>query len=186
MQLDAFLRSLTQYVGSLYSRVSVIYRASAPAFAEGYAELLTAYGDVLWQKESLFADDLRALVSDCRWTVFHTDDDVFFRVPEAPDLRDDEVCYALRLGVNIDYSYPLDLAERLNQPRVEGKRVSWDWRSQGPGSFTYPLAVNAHVFRTSDVAIWLDALDYRNPNELEAALQWYNAKIPGRMAAGLQ
>src|SRR5207253_1959732 len=52
------------------------------------------------------------------------------------------------------------------------------------GSFSYPLAVNGHVFRTSDVAIWLDALDYRNPNELEAALQWFNSKLPARMAAG--
>jgi glycosyltransferase involved in cell wall biosynthesis len=186
MQLDAFLRSLRQYVGSLYGRVSVLYCASSPAYAAGYAELLPAYRDIVWREEDAFAEDLRALVSDCRWTVFHTDDDVFFREPEALDVRDDEVCYSLRLGVNVDYSYPLDLAENLIEPRVEGERISWEWRTQGPGSFSYPLAVNGHVFRTSDVATWLDALDYRNPNELEAALQWFNTKIPARMAAGRQ
>jgi glycosyltransferase involved in cell wall biosynthesis len=186
MQLDAFLRSLEEYVGSLYARVSVLYRATSPAFAEGYAELLATYHDVLWQEETDFPEDLRGLVADGPWTVFHTDDDVFFRTPEVPDIRADEVCYSLRLGLNVDYSYPLDLPEGLNEPRDEGARVSWDWRSQGNGSFSYPLAVNGHVFRTSDVAIWLDALDYRNPNELEAALQSFNSKIPGRMAAGRQ
>jgi glycosyltransferase involved in cell wall biosynthesis len=183
MQLHAFLRSLRQYVGPLYGRVSVLYRASSPAFAEGYAELVPSQRDVLWREESLFAEDVRALLTDCRWTVFHTDDDVFFREPDLPNLLDDEVCYSFRLGLNIDYSYPLDVPEQLEGAHVDGERVSWDWRGQRPGSFSYPLAVNGHVFRTPDVAIWLDALDYRNPNELEAALQWFNAKIPSRMAA---
>ena len=174
MQLDALLRSLRHYVGSLYGRVSVLYRATSPAFAAAYAELMRAHPDVLWKEESVFAEGLRALVTGARRTVFHTDDDVFFRVPEPPDVRTEEVCYSLRLGLNIDYSYPLDLAERLTDHRLEGARISWDWRSQARGSFSYPLAVNGHIFRTADVAIWLDSLDFRNPNELEAALQWFN------------
>jgi glycosyltransferase involved in cell wall biosynthesis len=183
MQLDAFLRSMRRHVGSLYRSVSVLYRATSSAFAAAYGELMTAYRDVAWKEESVFAEDLRALLTEGRWTVFHTDDDVFFRSLEPPGLRADEVCYSLRLGLNVEYSYTLDLAERLEGVSEEGSRISWDWRAQAPGSFSYPLAVNGHIFRTADVAVWLDALTYRNPNELEAALQWFNSRIPPRMAA---
>src|SRR5262245_33080467 len=98
MQLDAFLRSLRDYARSLYGRIAVLYRVTTPKFAESYAELRNTYREVVWKQESVFAEDLRALVTAGQWTVFHTDDDVFFRPPEVPDLREDEVCYSLRLG----------------------------------------------------------------------------------------
>src|SRR5690242_1039808 len=90
MQLDACLRSLAERVGSLYGRVAVLYCATAPEFTEAYAQLVEEYPDALWRRETEFAEDLRALVTDAPWTVFHTDDDVFFRTPEPPGLEADE------------------------------------------------------------------------------------------------
>src|SRR5262249_58566586 len=85
MQLDAFLRSMREHVGSLYGRVSVLYRSTSSAFAEAYEQLRELHPDVLWRRESVFADDLRTLLTERAWTVFHTDDDVFFQAPLIPD-----------------------------------------------------------------------------------------------------
>ena len=124
-----------------------------------------------WVEEASFRDDLLGVLGSEPFLVFHTDDDVFFgEVPEF-ELGDDEVCFSLRLGLNITYSYTLDTDEQLEQSDVRGDRMSWAWRQQKLGAFSYPLALNGHVFRTAEARDWLTRVDYTNPNELESALQ---------------
>ena len=59
------------------------------------------------------------------------------------------------LGVNVRYCYPLDQSEHPEGVSVDGDRLRWSWREQGPGSFSYPLSLNGHIFRTTDVKRWL-------------------------------
>jgi hypothetical protein len=144
------------------------------------------YRAVEWVDESSFRDDLIRIVGmepHERFTVFHTDDDVFFRTFSPPELRDDEVCFSLRLGVNIVYCYPLDIPERAEGASLYGNRLRWAWREQEPGSFAYPLSLNGHVFRTTDIRRWLGEVTFDNPNELEASLQAVGDDLQAMMAS---
>lgn len=183
MQLDAFLESIETWVPTLYQPLVVFYRATTSEFATAYETLRRARPHVEWVEENSFRDDLLDLLGSEPLLAFHTDDDVFFG--EAPDFTvdEDEVCFTLRLGLNTTYSYPLDIHEQLDQPDIRGDRVAWGWREQGPGSFSYPLALNGHVFRGAEARDWLARLDYSNPNELESALQALKDEVRPRMAS---
>jgi hypothetical protein len=183
MQLDAFLDRVERYARDLFARLVVIYTSTSTQFEEAYARLELDRPWARWVREEDFRDDLLRAIDAAETTVFHTDDDVYYRPPGSIGLRDDEVCFTLRLGVNTTYCYPLDLDERLLEPSFDGDRVSWDWRRQGPGAYRYPLALNGHVFRTWAVESWLKRASYANPNELEAALQTCNDEVEPRMAS---
>jgi hypothetical protein len=186
MQLDAFLRSVDMHVPELFGELVVLYRATDEAFAAGYERLRAERPGVTWVAESSFRDDLLALRWEERFLVFHTDDDVYFHSVGPFELRDDEVCFTLRLGLNTTYCYPLDVDEQLRDAQLSDDRVSWDWGAQGPGAYSYPLALNAHVFRAVEAQDWLGRVEYANPNELEAALQALASEIRPRMASFAQ
>jgi hypothetical protein len=183
MQLDAFLQSVQAHASASYTRISVLYKTTSDRHRVAYGVLIDQSAGIAWLEESSFTDDLRSLVGPDEFTVFHTDDDVFFRTFPPPELHEDEVCFSLRLGLNVTYSYPLDISEGVAGASTLNGRVRWEWRTQGAGSFGYPLALNGHVFRTADVQRWLEQTSYANPNELEAALQEMDEGLPQMMAS---
>lgn len=183
MQLDAFLTSVSCHGSELFTSVAILYRTTSGRHEKAYAELQSEHADVRWVREARFREDLLRLVGEAAMTVFHTDDDVYFRTPGAFELRDNDVCFSLRLGLNVTYSYSLDVEQRLVGASVVGDRVAWDWRSQVAGEFSYPLAVNGHVFRTDEVSDWLARAEFTNPNTLESALQYFNPDAGPRMAS---
>jgi len=186
MQLDAFLRSVQEHASAAYTLVCVLYTTTSDRHREAYARLAEIYRDVEWVDESSFSEDLMRLVSaesEEPFTVFHTDDDVFFRTFPPPELRDDELCFSLRLGVNTVYNYAFDVPEQVAGASLDDGRVRWEWREQAPGSFAYPLSLNGHVFRTRDVQRWLGEVTFANPNELEAALQAVDGDLAPMMAS---
>lgn len=185
MQLDAFLASVERHVPYLFDEVCILYRATEARYRDAYALLAEARADARWVAESSFRADLLALRGAEDQLVFHTDDDMFFDAVPPFELRDDEACFTLRLGLNTTYCYPLDVQERLDAPRIERDRVSWSWREQAPGAYAYPLALNGHVFRAAEAHDWLSRLEYSNPNELEAAMQRLLVDVRPRMASFL-
>jgi hypothetical protein len=183
MQLDAFLTSASSHASELFTRISILYRTTSRRHDRAYELLRSERPDARWVREAAFREDLLDLIGDAMLTVFHTDDDVYFRTPGRFELRDDEVCFSLRLGLNTTYSYSLDVEQRLVGAAVADDRVSWDWRSQVAGELGYPLAVNGHVFRTEEVREWIARAQYTNPNTLESALQYFNPDVRPRMAS---
>ena len=184
MQLDAFLTSLRSRAPDAFEPVLVLYRATTPAFGQAYDVLRREHPAVTWIEERSFRDDLLdAIVGGERFVVFHTDDDVFFAEVSPFEVRDDEACFSLRLGLNTTYCYPLDVEEQLHDPLIEPDRVSWSWREQAPGAYSYPLALNGHVFRADEARGWLTGLEYGNPNELESAMQALLDDVRPRMAS---
>jgi hypothetical protein len=183
MQLDGFLQSVEQQAPRLFTSVTVIYKPTLHLFEEAYAELESAWPAVRWIRETEFREDVVAGIGPDNTTVFHTDDDVYFRSPGRIDLRQKEACFSLRLGLNTTYCYPLDVQEQLVGASIQDDRVAWNWRTQGPGAYSYPLALNGHVFRTRDVEGWFERASYANPNELEASLQEFKDEVEPRMAS---
>lgn len=183
MQLDAFLESARRHAGDVYDAVTILYRASPGPHARAYALLRERWPDARWVAEERFRGDLLGCVEGSGRLVFHTDDDVFFRSFSEPTIDEGEVCFTLRLGLNTTYCYPLDSADELHDPQVDGDRVTWDWRTQQAGAFSYPLALNGHVFPADDAIAWLQRIEFGNPNELESALQTLSDEVPARMAS---
>jgi hypothetical protein len=184
MQLEGFLRSADRFAGDAFNEISVLYQTTSARHSEAYRILANEYGDVTWVREQSFRDDLILCVDrDFPYTVFHTDDDVFYRSFARPTLLADEVTFSLRLGLNITYCYPLDRKEQLIAPSVTDDRLRWLLGDQVDGSFNYPLSVNGHVFRTEDVRRWIRWLRFESPNELEAGLQRVGFEDRPMMAA---
>lgn len=183
MQLEALLRTIRNHVGDVYRPVIVLYRSTDTRFSAGYELVRAAHAEVDWIEERNFRTDLLGLVETDGLLVFHTDDDLFFARIEPFVLHDDEACFSLRLGLNISYSYSLDLPEHLECPTVSSSRVSWAWRDQQAGSFSYPLALNGHVFRGAEIGPLIEAVEFSDPNELEAELHSRRDDAPPRMAS---
>src|SRR6476469_6088985 len=98
MQLDAFLRSVRLHASAAYSAVCALYTTTTDRHRESYARLQEIYREVEWVEESSFRDDLINVVGSEPaelLTVFHTDDDIFYRTFSLPELGDDEVCFSL-------------------------------------------------------------------------------------------
>jgi hypothetical protein len=183
MQLDATLTSMRRHVGDAYGLVTVLYRSSSRRFAAGYVIARETHPDVEWLEERDFRSDLLSIVDTEGLVVFHTDDDVFFAEVEPFTLHEDEVCFSFRLGLNVSYSYALDRPEHVDLPIIRDDRLSWAWRSQPAGSFSYPLAVNGHVLRASELRPLIETIPFSDPNELESGLHARREGARPRMAS---
>ncbi|MDP9225568.1 MAG: hypothetical protein M3P18_17340 [Actinomycetota bacterium] len=170
MQLEACLRTIEQnapYRGPII----VIYLATAPDFSQAYESFaMTDRIRMVSQSDDFRRDICDAVHAAERYTVFHTDDDFFFR-PSAvrPVPTDDFACFSLRLGENTTYSYPLDRKQRVPPAIAAQSVIAWDW-TRAEGDFAYPMSVNGHIFETGLVQTMLRGARFSNPNELEHEL----------------
>lgn len=182
-QLDAFLQTCDLYARALLQSMSVVYRATDADFERAYDRLAAELPHVRWVREQDFREDVLTLVGDRPYSVFQTDDDLYYAPVDSFVVGGDIACFAFRLGFNTTYCYPLDFEEQVTPHLVERDWIAWRWREHGRGAFGYPLALNGHVFASSDVARWLGESDFANPNELEVALQAFRDELPPLMAS---
>jgi hypothetical protein len=181
MQLEACLSSIARFAP--YQGIpTVIFKASSSEFGAAYEQLEGSA--VLVREGSDFRRTLlEAIDGSLPHTVFHTDDDVFFRQPAStPILPEGFAAFSLRLGENTSYCYPL--ASEQPVPRVEsaGPLMAWDWRT-AEGDFAYPMSLDGHLLSTALVLRMLARARFKNPNELEEELHLRRYLAPGRMLA---
>jgi hypothetical protein len=177
MQLDACLRSIHRfapYAGS----ITVIFRATTPDFETGYG-LLMSRGDVTFREQSDFGSDvLNVTRDDQEYTVFHTDDDIFFRTPSGvPMPAEGFVAFSLRLGTNTTYCYSGATTQALPPFSRSGPYLAWDW-TRAQHDFAYPMSLDGHVFTTRLLQDLLSEARFENPNELEEELHLRRYKAP--------
>jgi hypothetical protein len=182
MQLDACLRSI-EHFAPYSGPLVVIYKATTPEFAEGYRLLA---GDERWrlipQSDDFRCDVVEAVQNaGCEYTVFHTDDDVFFQ--QAPDraiMAARFAAFSLRLGTNTTYCYPLDSAQPLPLRSEQGPFMAWNW-SRASLDFAYPMSLDGHIFTTKLIRRMLLCARFDDPNELENALHLRRHLAPSGM-----
>ena len=180
MQLDACLRSIEKFSG-YEGTVVVIYKATTPAFAEGY-RLLSPGSRVRLVLESDFRRDvIEAIDPEIPYTVFQVDDDVFFRAPlTAPVVPPGAAAFSLRLGTNTDYCYSAGASQAFPATASRGSLLAWNWMG-AEGDFAYPMSLDGHFFRTSLILRMLSRLPFTNPNRLEEALTLERFGVPPLM-----
>ena len=145
MQLDACLRSIERFA-PYDARVTAVYTTTDAGFAEGY-DLLTPPPGVhlVAQSNDFQRDVLEALDRRHEYTVFHTDDDLFFRPAPAPPLLSAALAaFSLRLGRNTRYCYPRASAQPVPDAAEHGPYIAWSW-PRAQLDFAYPLSLDGHV-----------------------------------------
>ena len=183
MQLHALLDSVELHAKGVFNNVDVLYRADE-GFEQGYEILSSSKPYVNMHRETTFKTDLMGLFK-MDYTLFAADDDIVFGDFNKGLLQaftPETACFSLRLGLNIDYCYPVQAQIALNGWEQDGEFIRWKWRGQ-PYDFGYPLSVVSHVFRTADIKGLSELEDFTSPNTYEAFLQKHLNKVRPEIAA---
>lgn len=187
MQLELFLRSFNNYVKDADRYViRVLYTHSSDEFMQGYAKLRTMpFNNAYFYPEADFKIDVLNLIDNKNsYTVFFVDDNVFKeyfdfydRQMDIFDWDEDILCRSLRLGKNLDFCYPTQ--KPMRQPKFFGDN-SFEWRKQD-GDYGYPMSLDGHIYRTSEIIPFLRELEYTNPNTLESKMASSIHGLPPKM-----
>lgn len=191
--LDSFYRHCTD---AAEADVKVIFRASQPAFEEGYRILRERMpAKIEWVAETDFRENLlsclgrknprfgilarllgRDYLPSAENVLFLVDDNIFVRPfalsVAARALAEERrvLGFSLRVGRNTTYCYSNACEQPLpdfREARDGTLRFSWPGET---GDFGYPLEVSSSVYRTSMVLALLRHMPFNNPNRLEQGL----------------
>jgi hypothetical protein len=152
LQLDGLLSSLERYAAHLFKSVTVLHTSSNPLFQLGYLDCAREHKAVTFWRQDDFETDVREWLAGVgEYICFLVDDDLFIRrAPEAEHAlpRWDEVCFSLRLRMTNRW---------------------WRWRNDPRMDYSYPLALDGHIFRHSELSP-LFRFSFGDPTRLEAGL----------------
>lgn len=181
MQLDACLRSIERFA-PYGGPIVVINRATTSEFVDGYRSLdLGSNARLVAQSDDFQRDVIDVIDPAIEYTVFHTDDDVFFRRPAAfPLLPDRFAAFSLRLGENTTYCYAHNRAQPVPPVSVHGHFMAWNW-TRARDDFSYPMSLDGHILRTHSLLRMLSRARFTNPNQLEAELHLRRYLAPPAM-----
>jgi hypothetical protein len=183
MQLDACLRSIERFSG-YRGDIIVIFKATSRGFEDGYQLLSgTTSARLFSQRRDLKVEVLDAIDPSRRCTVFHTDDDVFFRQPPGFAVpASGFAAFSQRLGKNTTYCHPLDRLQPLPSFEERDALLAWNW-TRAKHDFAYPMSLDGHVFPTDLVRPLIERVQFDNPNEFEDALHAQRHRMPAAMLA---
>lgn len=176
-QLDALMRSIQHHVANWDKhKYTVIFLPSAPAFQKGYdivrAKPYGRYYRMVLQTGKTFKQHvLEAINPKLEHTTFFVDDDVFIRNWDYNDgrvtsLKDPQVAaVSLRMDIRYDYCYTQGCS--VDIPTFD--KMKWKWIGE-QGDWGYPMSLDGHIFRTSEISKLISAVEFTNPNTLESSL----------------
>jgi hypothetical protein len=196
LQLDAALKSFSLHcLDAHLISLKVLYTASSKMFWRQYQGLARDYPSVSFIAQSDFRRDVLRILGiptsagqrlymylcnnrfmDDSYVLFLVDDNIFvrnFRISEAMaalESEKDALGFALQLGENLTFCYPLDVPLRFPAylPVTE-QVIKYRWPEAGIG-LNYPLEVSSSLYRLSDIARLLTSLKFSNPNLLEGQM----------------
>ena len=190
LQLDLCLKSVdSNWVCN--KEVVVLYDASNDRYEDAYNTLKDEHKNARFVRQGSFFLDLHSLIAGVltKYISFLTDDDIVYHkstthLDELDTLFLDTVCcVSTRLGINI-YR---DNVSTIKQPAFKKhcNHLIWDRMTMLAGGYwNYPLSVDGHIFRTSDmfrIMSNLSCSNVENPNRFESILQRFFFEIGSHM-----
>lgn len=178
LQLYSFLESLEDNTDARFSsNVSVIYRYDDP-FLEGLGEVKNKFGWVNFINQDNMRNDVLVELEKSKneFCVFFVDDIIikdsvsFSSVCETIKTNPGILTFSLRMGLNLDFCYPTSSPQPIPDGIIRSGLFAWDWRS-GQGDWGYPMSVDGHIFRKSEMISWISSISFQNPNQFEDRLQ---------------
>lgn len=179
MQLQATLDSIEINTRGLFNKIDVVYLATDSEYQKGYDMLAKRKPFVGFVKQTDFKKNILDLMTE-KYVCMAADDDLFFR-PIGKDwkdqMTDDVFAFSFRLGLNIDWCYPLNRGNKLEpEYSTNGDLIKWAWEEK-EFDFAYPLSVISHIYRTDEIRAFTEKCQFVNPNQYESALQKYLPEI---------
>lgn len=182
LQLEALLRSYFKLVNNP-APLQILYKAGSDKIRKYYENLsfefsskaITFLEEVDFRKQVL--DWLKSETSDR--VFFLTDDGIFLDHLDLNHCRDFDPTlniFSLRHGKDLTYSFPVKSNQDLplfKEVESSGESfITWSWLDK-PDSpdWVYPLSVDGCVFSRQEIFVVCEAIDFRNPNTLEANMQ---------------
>jgi len=178
-QLELLLRSIKIFfMGWEDVNINIIYKHTDEKFKLGYdlvKKIHPQFNYILEKKDKFMKQTLDCINNSEENIVFFVDDDVF---KEKFSLKNENIqtfenntkilCASLRLAPQINYSYTRNT--HVNPP-VCDENLIWDWQKiKHVSLWGYPMSVDGHIFRKSDILDVFKKIKFTNPNSLEHAL----------------
>ncbi|MCT0209048.1 hypothetical protein [Synechococcus sp. CS-1332] len=201
LQLQATLASFALHCReAAQTPVTVLYRTSSEAFAQGYAQLQQEFqGRLLidWVEERSFRHDLLACLrqppaasrwrrlldrlrlrswrASCEQLLFLVDDNIFVRPFSFHAIVEalEQQPSAIGFSLRVGRNTTTCYSMSCTQPLPEFMPVEGGLRFRWvgqTGDFGYPIEVSSSVYRLADLIGLLRTLPYTNPNRLEQVL----------------
>lgn len=176
LQLHCLLSSLREYSNLPKGKVVVLHKYDTE-YTEGLEEVKKSHSEVNFLEETDFESQVKEYMKlGEKYCVFFVDDIVVkdqidFSIPcRVLDANPDILCFSLRLGLHLTDCYPANSKQNIPNGNVNSQMFVWGWRGS-PFDWGYPLSVDGHVFRRSELEGWTSHLKFKNPNQFESALQ---------------
>jgi len=177
-QLDLLLSSLEERITNIGS-VSVLYKCSSANFIAGYKLCISQHTTVNFIEESDFQLQVKGWLNDMRRSptvMFAVDDDLFrdhinfSEISQLLQSNPQVICYSPKLGLQLSYCYSLNMPQPIPNGNVHNGYFIWDWRNS-IHDWQYVFSVAGNVFRTAELAAWVNGLHFSAPNNFEDAIQ---------------
>jgi hypothetical protein len=175
LQLEALLNSFFELVsGSLVNKIVVLFKKE-PEYEESYEILKSNFSEVIWEEETDFQTQVLNFTFESPNFLCFLVDDILFYQEVKGDItpKDSEICFSLRLGKNCRFCHPAN--SFYNQPlfEEEDQFLRWYWNG-AEFDFGYPMSLDGHIFKSSNLQKMIQNLQFRNPNSLENELTYRN------------
>jgi hypothetical protein len=180
-QLELLLRSMKLYFKEFnQNMINILYTYSNNDFKKGYDKLFTIHNDsninYIKETDKFKSHVINLLNPENSHSIFFVDDDVF-KMPFTLNckqfklftMNDDILTLSLRIHPYLTYCYSLKI--RTTAPHFNSDLTFKWYREQG--DFGYPMSLDGHFFRTSDILPLTSEIAFNNPNTYESVLAGY-------------
>ena len=176
LQLNALLETLGEYsIGD--AQVTVLYH-----YDEGHLdslnEVMESYPFHSYWEQDDFETQVKEFLHEASTHVMFLVDDIIVKahvdfdfISNALEQNPALLTFSLRLGLHLDYCYPLQSSQPLPGGSVYPPGIFvWEW-PPAKMDWQYPLSVDGHVFRKEQLSAWVDPLKFDKPNRFEEVMQ---------------
>lgn len=175
-QLDASIRTANVNAGIAKSDINILYRYDHD-YDDCLVRLKNEHSDCHFIEETNFREQVLDWVKKQEGIIsFATDDSLFTRnirksvIFEILKSNPHVLTFSLRLGLHLEHFYPTNSKQPIPNGKIQSEIFTWDF-NYAAGDWAYPLSVDGHAFRKSDIETMLENIDFKSPNTLESNLQ---------------
>lgn len=173
-QLDALLKSAYLNAQIKPEQIKILYKYDKE-FQSSFEILKKEHNNICFYEETNFKQQLiDILKSSSNIISFGTDDALFTRKINVDSVNEmlkfnNILSYSCRLGLNINYCYPLKSIQKIPNGQIINNTFIFDW-TQSTMDWNYPFSVDGHFFKKDFIIKFLENLKFYNPNSLESMM----------------
>ena len=154
----------------------VLYTTTSFDQERAYDIVKTEYPTIRFCKENQFKANLLHLLYDKTHVLFLVDDCIFvnhFSIKSilSTYLTIKTLGFSLRLGLNINYCYPMRTNQKLKAYTGFEDFILENW-GHNEYDFGYPLELSSSLYSIDTIKELLESGNYNNPNQLESYLDF--------------